>query len=124
MQCNDTPSPAVCQAVYPSIVGFCCCAAPLGAALRVLMRACSSRVGLSTGLARPQHVRSACLASLKPIGYTWPYLACRLGHLVWVWWPCMGPVFPVITETNRICMVIFGRQNRTLVPIWQPLIGY
>jgi NAD(P)-dependent dehydrogenase (short-subunit alcohol dehydrogenase family) len=27
---------------------------------------------------------------LKPIGYTWSYLACRIGHLVPIWQACTG----------------------------------
>jgi hypothetical protein len=29
-----------------------------------------------------------------------------------------------INETNRVKSILFGIQNRTLVPIWQPHIGY
>jgi Endomembrane protein 70 len=56
---------------------------------------------------------SALLSSLKPIGYTWSYLACRIGR-------CRRAVHLVrldiafITETSRTHLVLFGMQNRTL----------
>jgi hypothetical protein len=36
-------------------------------------------------------MQGVCLVSGKPIGYSWSYVACRTGHLVPIWQPCIGP---------------------------------
>jgi hypothetical protein len=33
------------------------------------------------------------LPQAKPIGYNWSYLACRIGHLVPIWQPCIRSSF-------------------------------
>jgi hypothetical protein len=32
-------------------------------------------------------------SQVKPIGYTWSYLACRIGRLVLIWQPLIGTPF-------------------------------
>jgi hypothetical protein len=43
-------------------------------------------------LPRGPEIALQALESLKPIGYTWSYLACRVGYLVPIWqWLCGRP---------------------------------
>jgi hypothetical protein len=50
----------------------------------------------------PHCLGTTCVAGklelivLKPIGCTWSYLACRIGHLVPIWQPCTGSSYSVI----------------------------
>jgi hypothetical protein len=39
-----------------------------------------------------EHLRRAAgrLPSLRPIGYSRPYLACRIWHFIPIWQPCIG----------------------------------
>jgi hypothetical protein len=77
--------------------------------------------------------------SMKPIRYQQDtvglFFECRIGNLDPVLRPQIGSSFRMgtygwalhglvcgITATNRIHLVLFGMQNRTFGPIWQPLI--
>jgi hypothetical protein len=61
-----------------------------------------------------------CRPPLKPIGYTWSYLACGIRHSVPIWQPIIGSSAPTTGAlplvTNRIHLVPFGMQNRTFGP--------
>jgi hypothetical protein len=92
------------------------------------------------------------VASLKPIGSTWSYLACRIGHLVPIWQPLMvssfqscdmppdkswmGPSTAAHPRINPLELVLVASLKPIgsnwsylacrighLVPIWQPLMG-
>jgi hypothetical protein len=61
-------------------------------------------------------------SQLKPIGYNWSYLACRIGHKVPFWQLTIGSSFHLRTvglcgPTLKFCLLlewvpIYGRQNR------------
>jgi hypothetical protein len=63
-------------------------------------------------------------SSLKPIGYTWSYLACRIRHLVHNWQPQCAPGKTGailiegmgITSMDWMHLVRFGSHNRTFGP--------
>jgi Transmembrane amino acid transporter protein len=55
--------------------------------LQVTLAAFVLRAHTTELLQRPE------FTSLKPIGYTWSYLACRIGHWVPIWQPIIGSTF-------------------------------
>jgi hypothetical protein len=71
---------------------------PLGVPLR-LLGARTFRIAHEPQRERRGHTRFLVLeseASLKPTGYSWSCLACRIGHLVRIWQPCTGILAPVM----------------------------
>jgi hypothetical protein len=45
--------------------------------------------------------RGAFHPQLKPIGYTWSYLACRIGHLVPIWQPINKILISIVVMLAR-----------------------
>jgi hypothetical protein len=56
------------------------------------------------GISRTSTATTTQVPPLKPVGYTWSFLACKTGHLVPIWQPLIGPSF-------HFCSSLF-RHNR------------
>jgi hypothetical protein len=48
------------------------------------------------------------ISFLKPMGYNWSHMACRIGHLVPIWQPLIGSSFQLHMDFVR---------ERHLVPV-------
>jgi hypothetical protein len=64
----------------------------VGALYPILICPSSLRVcrGLRVQDSTPGSYLNRSQSSLKPVGYTWSYLACRIGHFVPIWKPSIG----------------------------------
>jgi hypothetical protein len=94
-----------------------CQLGPTGHASSSSLKPHQSNTSTSPGLltARPRH-----LPSLKPIGYSWSYLACRIGHFIPIWQPCIGSLIQQCAIVRR---GIDACRIGNSIPIWQPCIG-
>jgi hypothetical protein len=75
-------------------------------------------VSIANNAAGRQQGADGCV--LGPIGYTWSYLACRIGHCVPIWQPCIGSAFQKwITTAATAPLVVL----EVLGEVEQPLHG-
>jgi hypothetical protein len=86
----------------------------VGVAIRVgLIRLDAVRAGLISAanaedvqqcaVSGSQLARHSGRALLRPIGYTWPYLACGIGHLVPIWQPLIVSSFHATDLPPKSC---------------------